>query len=145
MATGLGANVEQPGYVLRCPNMKRSALEWVLDHEISLFGVDIPCIEASWSEDNTEIKGSLLRTLFQRDTLLLAPLVNLESISSRPGTLVCMPLDLKEPRVPLPRRVRRGVYVNQARSAESAAASTPGPTTSAYSSPVTDLMSSSSP
>jgi arylformamidase len=95
VATGWGAMWNRPGYVLRCPNMKRSALEWVLDHEISLFGVDIPCIEASWSEDDTEGKGSLLRALFERDTLLLAPLVHLESIRSESGTLVCLPLKLK--------------------------------------------------
>jgi arylformamidase len=95
VATGWGAMWNTPGYVLRCPNMKRSALEWVLEHEISLFGVDIPCIEASWSEDDSAGKGSLLRTLFERDTLLLAPLVNLETISSASGTLVCLPLNLK--------------------------------------------------
>jgi kynurenine formamidase len=75
--------------------MKRSALEWVLEHEISLFGVDIPCIEASWSEDDSEGKGSMLRTLFERDILLLAPLVNLENVRSRSGTLICLPLKLK--------------------------------------------------
>jgi arylformamidase len=95
VATGWGAMWNKPGYVLRCPNMKRSALEWVLDHQVSLFGVDIPCIEASWSEDDSETKGSLLRALFERDTLLLAPLVNLESITADHGTLVCMPLKLK--------------------------------------------------
>ena len=95
IATGWGAMWNKPGYVLRCPNLKRSALEWVLEHEISLFGVDIPCIEASWSEDDSAEKGSLLRTLFERDTLLLAPLVNLEKISSDSGTLVCLPLNLK--------------------------------------------------
>jgi arylformamidase len=95
VATGWGAMWNTPGYVLRCPNMKRSALEWVLEHEISLFGVDIPCIEASWSEDDSEGKGSMLRTLFERDILLLAPLVNLENVRSRSGTLICLPLKLK--------------------------------------------------
>jgi kynurenine formamidase len=84
-----------PGYVLRCPNMTRRALEWVLEYEISLFGVDIPCIEASWSEDDTGTKGSMLRTLFERDILLLAPLVNLERVRSQAGTLICLPLKLK--------------------------------------------------
>jgi kynurenine formamidase len=95
VATGWGSRWNEPGYVLRCPNMKRSALEWVLDHQISLFGVDIPCIEASWSEDDAAEKGSLLRKLFERDILLLGPLVNLESIRSSSGTLVCLPLKLK--------------------------------------------------
>ena len=95
VATGWGVMWNKPGYVLRCPNMKRSALQWVLDREISLLGVDIPCIEASWSEDDTHEKGSMLRTLFERDILLLAPLVNLEEVRSESGTLICMPLKLK--------------------------------------------------
>ena len=95
VATGWGGMWNKPGYVLQCPNLKRSALEWVLDYEISLFGVDIPCIEASWSEDDAQTKGSLLRSLLEKDALLLAPLVNLENIRSDRGTLVCMPLKLK--------------------------------------------------
>jgi len=95
VSTGWGAMWNRPGYVLQCPNMRRSALEWVLDQEISLFGVDIPCIEASWSEDDAETKGSLLRSLFEKDTLLLAPLLNLDRIRSDGGMLVCMPLKLK--------------------------------------------------
>lgn len=104
VATGWGAMWNKPGYVLQCPNMTRSALQWVLDHDISLFGVDIPCIEASWSEDDTNEmrrvrrsaeKGSMLRTLFERDILLLAPLVKLEEIRSGSGTLICLPLNLR--------------------------------------------------
>ena len=103
VATGWGVMWNKPGYVLQCPNMKRSALQWVLDREISLLGVDIPCIEASWSEDDTKEmrrvrrraqKGSMLRTLFERDILLLAPLVNLEETRSESGTLICLPLKL---------------------------------------------------
>jgi kynurenine formamidase len=96
VSTGWGENWNAPGYVLGCPNMRRSALEWVLEHEISLFGVDIPCIEAAWSEDDSGGKGSMLRTLFERDILLLAPLVNLERVQSQSGTLICLPLKLKE-------------------------------------------------
>ena len=95
VATGWGVKWNTPGYVLQCPNMKRSALQWVLDREISLLGVDIPCIEASWSEDDAAEKGSMLRSLFERDILLLAPLVNLEEVRSENGTLVCLPLKLK--------------------------------------------------
>jgi arylformamidase len=95
IATGWGARWDQPGYVLQCPNLKRSALEWVLAQEISLLGVDIPCIESSWSEDDDAAKGSLLRELFARDILLLAPLVNLEGIRGDHGTLFCLPLKLK--------------------------------------------------
>jgi arylformamidase len=94
VSCGWGAMWNKPGYVLRCPNMKRDALEWVLDHQISIFGVDIPCIEASWSDDDAGAKGSMLRALFERDILLLAPLVNIESTHSVSGTLLCLPLNI---------------------------------------------------
>jgi len=94
IATGWGSQWNKPGYVLTCPNMNRSALEWVLERGISLFGVDIPCIESSWSDDNEAEKGSLLRRLFEKDVLLLAPLVNVEAVRSDHGTLVCLPLKL---------------------------------------------------
>jgi len=95
LATGWGAMWNKPGYVLQCPNMKRNALDWVLAQPISIFGVDIPCIEASWSEDDPAEKGSLLKELFRKDILLLGPLVSLESTRSNTGTLVCLPLKLK--------------------------------------------------
>jgi arylformamidase len=85
----------KPGYVLKCPNLLPAAIEWVLEKKISIFGVDIPCIEASWSEGDEEQKGSLLRSLFQRGTLLLAPLVNLQELSKDSGQLICLPLKVK--------------------------------------------------
>jgi arylformamidase len=94
--TGWGRMWNKPGYVLQCPNVHSAAIEWVIEKEISIFGVDIPCIEASWSEDDGESKGSLLGALFARDTLLLAPLVNLDKIRGDRGTLICLPLKIKE-------------------------------------------------
>jgi kynurenine formamidase len=95
ISCGWGEMWNRPGYVLRCPNLKRDALEWVLDHQINIFGVDIPCIEASWSDDDAASKGSLLKTLFERDILLLAPLVHLEMTRSNSGTLLCLPINLQ--------------------------------------------------
>jgi kynurenine formamidase len=93
--TGWGKMWNKPGYVLQCPNMRRSALEWVLNRDISIFGIDVPCIEASWSEDDEEEKGGLLGELFKRGVLLVAPLVNLEKIKSDSGQLICLPLSVK--------------------------------------------------
>lgn len=93
--TGWGKMWNKPGYVLECPNFLRSALEWVLARDISIFGVDVPCIEASWSEDNKEEKGGLLGELFKKGVLLIAPLVNLERIKGNRGTLICLPLSVK--------------------------------------------------
>ena len=90
--TGWGCRWNLPGYVLQCPNLSRDAVEWVLTHDISIFGIDIPCIESSWSEDVTEEKGGLLGLIFERDVLLAAPLVNLDRIKAKRGTLICLPL-----------------------------------------------------
>jgi arylformamidase len=93
--TGWGRMWNRPGYVLQCPNMLPDAIRWVIDKEISIFGVDIPCIEASWSEDDEEAKGGLLGILFEKGTLLLAPLINLDQISKDHGKLICLPLKVK--------------------------------------------------
>ena len=93
--TGWGSMWNKPGYVLQCPNMLRSALQWVLEKDISIFGVDVPCIEASWSEEDEEEKGGLLSEMFAQGVLLVAPLVNLTMIDTDAGTLFCMPLSVK--------------------------------------------------
>jgi kynurenine formamidase len=90
--TGWGGRWNRPGYVLQCPNLSRDAVEWVLSHDISIFGIDIPCIESSWSEDVSEEKGGLLALVFERDVLLTAPLINLDRIKARRGMLICLPL-----------------------------------------------------
>jgi kynurenine formamidase len=92
--TGWGRMWNKPGYVLKCPNFRQSALRWVLDRDISILAVDVPCIEASWADDAEEERGNLLAELFKKDVLLVAPLVNLESIEGDAGTLVCLPLSI---------------------------------------------------
>jgi kynurenine formamidase len=93
--TGWCSMWNKPGYVLQCPNMLRSALQWVLDKGISIFGIDVPCIEASWSEEDEEEKGGLLSEMFRQGVLLVAPLVNLNKIQADAGTLFCLPLSVK--------------------------------------------------
>jgi arylformamidase len=93
--TGWGRMWNKPGYVGTCPNFRKSALRWVLDRNISVFAVDVPCIEASWTDDAEGEKGNLLAELFKRDVLLVAPLVNLEKVKGDEGTLVCLPLSVK--------------------------------------------------
>jgi arylformamidase len=90
--TGWGEMWNKPGYVVQCPNFLPEALEWVLEQEISIFGVDVPCIEASWAEDDDDAKGGILGELFKRGALLLAPLVNLDKIPEDSGTIICLPL-----------------------------------------------------
>jgi len=93
--TGWGAMWNKLGYVLDCPNMARSALEWVLEKNISIFGVDIPCIEGAWAEEKDQEKGSLLTALFEKKVLLLAPLINLDKLVKNEGKLICLPINIK--------------------------------------------------
>ncbi|MEN3185881.1 MAG: cyclase family protein [Atribacterota bacterium] len=93
--TGWGTRWNTPGYVLSCPNFDEEALLWIIEQNISLLGVDVPCIESAWSDDEEGEKGSMLGKLFAHDILLLAPLIGLERISSPRGTLICLPINLK--------------------------------------------------
>ncbi len=93
--TGWGVRWNTPGYVLSCPNFDNDALHWIIDQNISLLGVDVPCIESAWSESEEEAKGTMLGELFVHDILLLAPLVGLEKICSDRGELICLPLPLR--------------------------------------------------
>jgi arylformamidase len=93
--TGWGRWWNKPGYVGTCPNFRKNALRWVLDRNISVLAVDVPCIEASWTDGAEEEKGNLLAELFKKDVLLVAPLVNLEKVRRDEGTLVFLPLSVK--------------------------------------------------
>jgi arylformamidase len=93
--TGWGAMWNKPGYVLRCPNFTKKAIEWLLAQGVSILGFDVPCIESSWSEDAAEEKGGLLGMMFKNNVLLAAPLINLEQVERDRGMLWCMPLKVK--------------------------------------------------
>ncbi|WP_084639911.1 cyclase family protein [Kaistia adipata] len=90
--TGWYRQWNTPGFVERCPKMLPSALAWILEQPIALLGVDIPAIEAAWTDDDASAKGGLLTQLFARGTLLLAPVVNLDQIGADRGRLYALPL-----------------------------------------------------
>jgi len=92
VATGWGRMWNKPGYVLQCPNFTKGAIAWLLKHKPAICGFDVPCIESSWSEDAAEEKGGLLGMLFNKNVLLVAPLVNLEKLKADKGMLYCLPL-----------------------------------------------------
>lgn len=93
--TGWYQQWNQQGYVERCPKMAPSALTWIMAQPISLLGVDVPAIEAAWSDDDGEAKGGLLGQIFAKGCLLLAPLVNLDKVPGDRGRLFALPLPLK--------------------------------------------------
>lgn len=93
--TGWHREWNRPGYVERCPKMVPSALQWILDRPVGMLGVDIPAIEAAWSDDDAEAKGGLLSQLFARGCLLLAPLVRLDKVPVDRGRLFALPLPVE--------------------------------------------------
>lgn len=93
--TGWGAMWNEEGYVLTCPTYANDAIAWILEQKPGIFGVDVPCIEASWSEDNEQEKGGLLGELFENESLLVAPLINLNKVIASTGTLYCIPVPVE--------------------------------------------------
>lgn len=90
--TGWYRQWNAPGFVEHCPKMVPSALAWIIAQPIALLGVDVPAIEAAWTDDDDSAKGGLLTQLFQRGTLLLAPVVNLDQVGADQGRLYALPL-----------------------------------------------------
>ena len=95
IGTGWDQQWNKPGFVLDSPNLDRKALQWIIDKKIALLGVDLTCIEASWSENNEEAKGNLLGSLFESGALLLAPIVNVRKITQKEGILIALPMKVK--------------------------------------------------
>lgn len=87
--TGWWRSWNTEGFVTCCPTYTREAMQWVIDLGLSIFGVDVPCIEAP------DERGSLLRTFFATGALLAAPLVNLEGVPETGGFIGCFPLAVK--------------------------------------------------
>lgn len=90
--TGWYRQWNAPGFVENCPKMVPSALSWIIDQPIALLGVDVPAIEAAWSDEDDAAKGGLLTQLFARGTLLVAPVVNLDQVGADHGRLIALPL-----------------------------------------------------
>lgn len=91
VATGWDSRWNQQQYVLECPFFTNDAMDWVIERQVSLLGVDIPCVQDPRHDD-----GSLVRRFFGTDRLLLAPLVNLRQAGNGPFTLVALPLRIPE-------------------------------------------------
>ena len=77
----------------RGPAFHVDCLPWLLEQDISILGVDVPCIETARSRpDGSEQTGNMLVPLFRQGMLLLAPLVNLDQVHSPRGELIALPL-----------------------------------------------------
>jgi len=94
--TGWGARWNQPGYVTEAPAFARSTLEWFYAQPFSILGLDTPVMECYWGAKTGVAgeAGELLTPLYERGMILLAPLVNLNQVQKREGTLIAFPLNI---------------------------------------------------
>src|SRR5262249_18983845 len=88
IGTGRGRRGHQPGYVSDAPAFSARTLPWLLEQPFSILAVDTPVMECQWcaAEGRAADAGELLRPLYERGMVLLAPVVNLDRISGSEGT-----------------------------------------------------------
>ncbi|GGD93762.1 cyclase family protein [Paenibacillus nasutitermitis] len=91
IATGWDAFWNQPGYTESSPYFEPEAMDWIIDHDVSLLGMDITSIE-----DPRKPGGemTLLMSYYAKDRLMVAPLVQLREAGTGPWTLMVLPLNI---------------------------------------------------
>lgn len=78
-------------FVGQSPHYDLAAMQWIVDHKVSILGGDVPCFD-----DPRESEGEGVNTpLFGSDALILAPLVNLGSWGLPRAHLTVLPVPLK--------------------------------------------------
>lgn len=90
IGTGWDKHWHQPDYVTHPPYFSAGAIDWVLDHQVSLLGGDTPRYDSPNDPQNFFPK------FFQQDILLLAPLINLDQVQKPRGKLIALPLKIKD-------------------------------------------------
>jgi kynurenine formamidase len=91
--TGWARRWNSPGYVTDAPAFSATTLDWFLAQPFSILALDTPVMECQWCGPGDA--GELLRPLYERGMILIAPVVNLDQIEASSGTLVSFPLPVK--------------------------------------------------
>jgi kynurenine formamidase len=91
--TGWGMRWNTPGYVSDAPAFSATTLEWFLAQPFSILALDTPVMECQWCGPGDA--GELLRPLYERGMILIAPVVKLDQIKASSGTLISLPLPVK--------------------------------------------------
>ncbi len=90
IGTGWDKYWHEPDYVTHPPYFTAGAIDWVLEHKVSLLGGDTPRYDSPNDPQNFFPK------FFQHDILLLAPLINLDQVRKPRGKLTALPLKIKD-------------------------------------------------
>jgi len=92
---GWGKRWWSPDFVVDGPSFHPDCLPWLLAQPMSLLGVDVPCIQAWWAAPGSSESGAgMLLELFKKNILLLAPLVNLDTVREQRAELIALPLNV---------------------------------------------------
>lgn len=87
--TGWDKMWNRKNFVKESPHFTKKSMDWIIEQEISILGLDVPC-----SEDPQKPED-LNSALFKAGVLLLAPLVNLGHISKTRVNLIALPLKVR--------------------------------------------------
>ncbi|CAN5530843.1 cyclase family protein [soil metagenome] len=78
-------------FVGQSPHYDLSAMQWIVDRNVSILGGDFPCYDDPVTEQGQNVN----MPLFESGALILAPLVNLAKWSSHRAMLTVLPIPLK--------------------------------------------------
>lgn len=90
VGTGWDKHWHKADYVTNGPYFTAGAIDWVLEHDFSLLGGDMPRYDSPQNPQNFFPK------FFSHDILLLAPLVNLDQVRQPRGKLTALPLKIQK-------------------------------------------------
>lgn len=74
VSTSWDSKWHEGNFISESPHFSREAMDWVLDRKVSILGGDIPCY------DDPRKSEGLVKKLFSRGILILAPLINVRKI-----------------------------------------------------------------
>jgi len=88
--TGWDEHWNDGDFVRGSPHFTPQSMDWILGKGISILGGDIPCYS-----DPRNPNIPLVKRLFEKDVLILAPLVNLNQVNKSRVKLIALPLKVK--------------------------------------------------
>lgn len=77
-------------FVMQSPHFERAAMEWIVDHGVTILGGDMPCFDDPIGEQAQGVNTPL----FESGALILAPLVNLGQVAAPRVHLTVLPIPL---------------------------------------------------
>lgn len=91
---GWSARWNTPQFVTQGPSYHPDCLPWLKSRPFRLLGCDVPSMQAPWAKPGSpeDARGMLL-DLFQRGILLLAPIVNLQTVRVPRAELIALPIN----------------------------------------------------